>query len=73
MCDDMLYDLGINARPLPTKSTEERLTTEDINRAWNPVGALINLGHGVGMKQRRFLAASDRQPSCDIRVGVAQC
>jgi hypothetical protein len=35
MCDDMPNDLGINARALPTKPIEERMTTEDIDRSWN--------------------------------------
>jgi hypothetical protein len=72
MGDDMPNELGINARALPTKPIEERMTTEDINRAWNTVGALINRCHGVWMKQRRLLATSDRQTSCDIRVGFAR-
>jgi hypothetical protein len=73
MCDDMPNDLSINARALPTKPIEERMTTEDINGSWNTVGALINLCNGVWMKKRRLLAASDRKTSCDIRVGFARC
>jgi hypothetical protein len=70
--DDMLNERGIDARALPTKPVEERMTTEDINRAWKTTGGVINLCNGVGMKQWRRLAARDRQTPRDIRVGVAQ-
>jgi hypothetical protein len=69
----MLNDRGIDARALPTTPVEERMTTEEINRAWNTTGVVINLGNGGWMKQWRLLAARDRQTPRDIRVGVTQC
>jgi hypothetical protein len=52
MFDNLPDDLGINDRTLPTKPTEQRMTTEKINGSWNASGASINLCESVRRKKR---------------------